>query len=432
MHAADADAPAPTRMTGQAVWVVALCAMAVFMDGIDAQVMGYAAPTLRREWALSPNALGAVFSAGLFGMMAGSMVFGIVGDRLGRKRTMLLCVTGLGLFTAFTATATSVESLFAWRFVAGTALGGVGPNAYALTAESTPASRRPLMIMIVATSFPLGGGVGGMVAGPLAVAFDWRAIFIVSGIATLLSVPLLAWRLPGGRAPTPSTAPVATAPAGAGAKRFPLFMLFERGRATLTLLIWILYFCTMLGLYFLSNWLPTLAHEAGVPLQHSVRMMSALQFGGVLGSLVMALLVSRFGAARVLAAAYSVAAVMVVLIGKAGSEEMVIAVAAFLTGASLNGSLIAIISLEADFYPVLMRSTGIGWASAIGRVGAATGPLLGGALLGAGWLRPDVFVAVAGPIAFAAVSAIFFSILLRRFLARRPDSVSAGPAVAGA
>ena len=409
-----------TPMTRQGLWVVALCTMVVLMDGVDAQVMGYAAPSLRQSWSLGPSALGVVFSAGLFGMMAGSMLFGIVGDKLGRKLAILLCVAGLGLFTALTATATSVEALFAWRFAAGVALGGVGPNAYALTAEHSPPKRRALMIMIVATAFPFGGGLGGIVAAPIVATMGWQAVFVVSGLATLVVLPLLFWRLPNRAAPA-ATSAAATA---AAPKKFPLLLLFDGGRAALTLLIWTLYFSTMLGLYFLSNWLPTLAHDVGIPLQHSVRMMSALQFGGVLGSVVVALLLSRFGATVVLAASYVVAAVLIVVIGRAGSAELVMGVAAFGTGACLNGALIAVISLASEFYSTEMRSTGIGWGSALGRIGAALGPLLGGALLGAGGSAGCV-LGGGGAHSRRGGSSILFSLLMRAFIARRDTAAAA-------
>jgi AAHS family 4-hydroxybenzoate transporter-like MFS transporter len=412
MTATETPIEAPTRLSRRTLWVVALCAAVVLMDGVDAQVMGYVAPTLRHSWSLDPSALGAVFSAGLFGMMAGSMLFGIVGDKLGRKNTIVLCVILLGLLTALTATAGSVEALFAWRFAAGVALGGVGPNAYALTAEHSPPKRRALMIMIVATAFPFGGGLGGIAAAPLVVSVGWQAVFIVSGIATLVAIPFLLWKLPKS---VPAEAEVGAVPA----KGFPLLLLFAEGRALLTLLIWVLYFSTMLGMYFLSNWLPTLAHEAGVPLAHSVRMMSSLQFGGVIGSLVVALFLSRFGAAKVLAVTYVVAAAAVVLIGRSGSAELLMGSAAFVAGACLNGALIAVISMASEFYPGSMRSTGIGWGSALGRIGAATGPLMGGALLSAGWMRPDVFSAVAAPILLSAVTAILFSVLVKRVFVGR-------------
>src|SRR5664280_1833737 len=120
------------KVSGFQIRVLLLCAAVVFMDGFDAQAIGYVAPVLSKAWKLRPGALKDVFAAGLFGLMLGALIFGPVADRVGRKKVIILCTLAFSVFTLLTVTAHSLTSLFWWRFLTGFGLGGALPNAIAL------------------------------------------------------------------------------------------------------------------------------------------------------------------------------------------------------------------------------------------------------------------------------------------------------------
>src|SRR6516225_12072931 len=172
------------------------CAAVLFLDGFDTQAIGYVAPVLAKEWSLSKGALGPVFSAGLFGLMIGALVFGPVADRLGRKTVIIFSTLAFGLGALATAFAWDLTSLLVLRFLTGLGLGGAMPNAIALTSDFSPKRRRATMVMIMFCGFSIGAALGGLLAADMIPRFGWRAVFLIGGAAPLLMAPILVARLP--------------------------------------------------------------------------------------------------------------------------------------------------------------------------------------------------------------------------------------------
>ena len=168
------------------------CAAVLFLDGFDTQAIGFVAPSLAKEWSLTKAALGPVFSAGLFGLMIGAMLFGPLADRIGRKRIIVFSTLAFGIGTLATALVQDVNTLFAIRFLTGLGLGGAMPNAIALTSEFNPRRRRATMVMIMFCGFSVGAAIGGFLAAALVPHFGWRSVFVVGGLAPLLLTPVLA------------------------------------------------------------------------------------------------------------------------------------------------------------------------------------------------------------------------------------------------
>src|ERR1700738_5035806 len=176
--------------------LLATCAAVLFLDGFDTQAIGFVAPALAKEWGLSKGALGPVFSAGLFGLMIGALLFGPLADRIGRKRIIILSTLAFGICALVTAFVQDVNTLLAIRFLTGLGLGGAMPNAIALTSEFNPRRRRATMVMIMFCGFSVGAALGGLLAAALIPQFGWRSVFILGGAAPLLLAPILALKLP--------------------------------------------------------------------------------------------------------------------------------------------------------------------------------------------------------------------------------------------
>jgi AAHS family 4-hydroxybenzoate transporter-like MFS transporter len=405
------------------------CAAVLFLDGFDTQAIGYVAPALAREWTLTRAALGPVFSAGLFGLMIGALIFGPLADRVGRRKIIIFSTIAFGVGTLATSFVNDVNTLLAIRFLTGLGLGGAMPNAVAMTSEFSPHRRRATMVMVMFCGFSVGAALGGLLAAALIPQFGWRSVFVVGGVAPLLLVPILTVRLPEsvrflaltGRADqrvaellalvNPKAAPAASAqfvvhePVLAG---LPVLHLFREGRALPTLLLWVVFFMSLLDLYFLSNWLPTVLNDLGASVSVAALIGSMLQVGGVVGTFALGSVVDRFSF-RALALVYFAAVFAVGAIGQLSHSAGLVTLAIFAAGFCIVGGQIAANALAATFYPTSVRATGVGWALGIGRVGSIIGPLIGGALMTAKWSTGGLFMAAATAALCAAVAAFSLS-----------------------
>jgi MFS transporter, AAHS family, 4-hydroxybenzoate transporter len=200
----------------------------------------------------------------------------------------------------------------------------------------------------------------------------------------------------------------------------PVRHLFSEGRAAATVLFWVVFFMSLLDLYFLSNWLPTVLNDLGASVSLAAVIGAMLQVGGVVGTFTLGSVIDRFSF-RALAVTYLLAAVAVTAIGYATHSAVLAAVAIFCAGFCIVGGQIASNALAATFYPTSIRSTGVGWALGVGRVGSIIGPLVGGALLALHWATGSLFLAAAVPALCAAGAALGLAIVSGR--GRRGSSI---------
>jgi len=406
--------------------VLSLCALSVLMDGFDAQAMGFVAPTLSAEWNISRGALGPILTAGLVGMLCGALFFGPLADRFGRRTILLFCTVWFGVFSLLTASATSVRSMEVLRLITGFGLGGTLPNAIALTSEYMPRRLRSTCVMLMFTGFSIGAATGGFVASILIKTFGWRAVFIVGGAAPCLLATLLLGLpesirflvLSGDRTAQVKSylrkiAPDLEVPEDVcfdiperRERAFLLGQLLRDGRAMTTLLLWVIFFMSLLDLYFLNSWLPTVLHDSGLQLETALRITAMFQIGGAIGAFVLGRTFDRMKSFIALAAAYAGAAACVFFIGMAGSSLIVQTGLVFATGVCVVGGQIGSNAMAAELYPTSIRSTGVGWSLGIGRIGSIVGPMLGAVLLSSRLEVRQVFWAAAAPPCIAAIAAI--------------------------
>jgi AAHS family 4-hydroxybenzoate transporter-like MFS transporter len=333
------------------------------------------------------------------------------------------------------------------RFLTGVGVGGLMPNSIALTAEYAPKRIRATVVAVMFLGFPLGAGGGGWIGAALIPSYGWQSLFVLGGLLPLILLPIAIFALPESirflvnRGDRPNAVAVLlNRLAGKHEfdgnenfemneeKKLPGFAvkhLLSEGRALNTSLLWIAFFCNLLIIYYLNSWLPLVLRGSGVPLGDALRLGGLVSWGGIASTLVLGPVVDRLGAPGVVTTLYVIAAGFIFAIGLAGADVTLLTITITGCGMCVIGGQSFINVMSAILYPTAVRSTGVGWALGIGRVGAIVGPVVGGILLAEQFTPRNLFFTIAVPALIAALSMF---ILGRRL--RRHEMVPAAPAVA--
>ncbi|MGV6476470.1 MFS transporter [Azotobacter vinelandii] len=406
--------------------VLCWCALLLIFDGYDLFIYGVVLPVLMKTWGLSPLEAGALGSYALFGMMFGALFFGPLADRIGRKKGIAICFLLFSGFTVLNGFVRNPLEFGVCRFVAGLGIGGLMPNVVALMNEYAPKKIRSTLVAIMFSGYSLGGMLSAGLGIYMLPRFGWEAMFQVAAVPLLL-LPLILWFLPEsvgyllrqgrteqarailrrvdpGLALTDDDRLEMAEAKGEGA---PVLQLFREGRALRTLSLWVAFFCCLLMVYALSSWLPKMMASAGYSLGSSLSFLLVLNFGAVFGAIGGGWLGDRMNLPKVLVAFFAVAALSIGLLGFKSPTPVLYALIA-VAGATTIGSQILLYACAAQFYSMAIRSTGLGWASGIGRNGAIVGPLLGGALVGMSLPLQMNFIAFAIPGLLAAIAMALF------------------------
>ena len=369
-------------------------------DGYDLIVYGSAVPALLQyqPWGLSPAQAGVIGSYALFGMFLGAIASGTLTDLIGRRRLFIASLTWFSLMMVLVATAPDPWSLGLFRFLAGLGFGGIPPTAIALVVEIAPAGRRHLINGLMLCGFPIGGVLAALLAILLLEPAGFRTLFAVGALPLVTLVPLAIWLLP--------ESPSFERQRG-GRARGGVAQLVKGRAAVATALFVVANFCGFLLVFGLNTWLPQLMRGAGYELGSALAFLLVLNVGAIAGGLGGSALADRYGS-RWVATVLFAAAVLALALIAVPLPTVVLYLLVFVAGAATTGNQIVVYGYVAAHYPPARRATALGLSSGIGRLGAVTGPLLGGSLLaagfGLGW-NVGVFalVAVVGAVACALV-----------------------------
>ncbi len=412
--------------------VVGVCTFLNALDGFDVLAMAFTANRVSTEFGLSGSQLGVLLSAGLFGMAAGSLVLAPFADVFGR-RPMLLFTTGLAAAGMFlSATAHSVLELGLWRVVTGLGVGGILACTNVITSEYANKRWRGMAVSIYTAGYGVGATLGGMAAVSLQASYGWRSVFVFGGIVSTVALLLLLAIVPESvdflvsKRPARAEArlaalvgklrldqdtvllPEAVAGGSAGAaKGRQLAALFAPENRRSTALIWIAFFATMFGFYFVNSWTPKLLVTAGMTESQGVVGGLMLTLGGTFGSLLFGALTTKWEARKVLVVFSVLSSVtMVLFISVAGILALAFAMG-IVVGMLINGCIAGLYTLAPASYAPQNRGTGVGWAIGVGRFGAILAPLAAGTLLDAAWTAGQLYLGVGIVVLIAAVAVAF-------------------------
>ncbi|WP_180093891.1 MULTISPECIES: MFS transporter [unclassified Acinetobacter] len=404
---------------GVLIW----CLLIIIFDGYDLVIYGVALPLLMQEWSLSAVQAGLLASTALFGMMFGAMCFGTLSDKIGRKKTIMICV---GIFSGFTfcgAFASTPVEFGILRFLAGLGIGGVMPNVVALMTEYAPKRIRSTLVALMFSGYAIGGMASALLGAWLVPVYGWKIMFYIA-IIPCLALPLIWKFLPESlmyltsKHQTDTTRTIVSKIASeqvlttdtqfvlnevSEEDKAPLKALFQQGRSFSTFMFWIAFFMCLLMVYALGSWLPKLMIQAGYSLGASMIFLFALNIGGMVGAIGGGALADRFHIKKVLSIMFMCGALALILLGF-NSPQMVLYTLIAVAGAATIGSQILLYTFVAQYYPTTVRSTGMGWASGIGRIGAIVGPVLTGALLTMNLPHQMNFLVIAIPGVIASLA----------------------------
>jgi AAHS family 4-hydroxybenzoate transporter-like MFS transporter len=407
-------------------WIIfGLCFVIVLLDGFDTAAIGYIAPSLLSEWGLRKADLAPVLSSALFGLAFGAIITGPMSDRFGRRYLLVGSVALFGLSSILAAFSSSIEELRLLRFVTGVGLGAAMPNAVTMMSEYCPDNRRATLMNLMFCGFPLGAGLGGLLAAWMIPNFGWRSILLLGGILPLIVGFLIVAKMPESvRFMVANKRPVAIvrmilsriSPSAFHAKVFelkePVVSAGRRGIGVVvardyiigTLMLWIAYFMGLVVFYGSINWMPTLLNDVGIDAKSAMLISALFPLGGV-GAVLSGVLMDKLTGNRVVAACYGLTAISVYCIGQAAGSVGLLVVVVFLAGVMMNTAQCSMPALAAVFYPTSGRGTGVALMLGFGRFGGIAGSFLVAELARRQFSFSSIFacVAVAGIVAALAL-----------------------------
>lgn len=375
--------------------VLVWCFLIIIIDGYDLAVAGTALPSIMKEMGVQASTAGFMASSALFGMMFGAIFFGAMADKIGRRWTISICVFLFSGFTAGAGCTSDPMTFSALRFIAGLGIGGVMPNITAQMTEYSPRRMRSLLTAVMFSGYAIGGILAAALGKQFIAEFGWQFVFLAAG-APLLLVPFILKSMP-------ESLPYLIAhhddrhlrdvvcridpalklgvhdkfmlPKESRAGGAAIARLFQDGRGVSTVMFWITFFTGLFMMYALSTWLTKLMAMSGYSLGSALSFVIALNVGAVVGGCGGGLLADRFHIKWVLVCMYALGAAFLLMMTLQTSTEVRYLIIGAV-GACTTGAQIVAYAYSGQYYPLSIRSTGIGMASGVGRLGAILAPIL--------------------------------------------------------
>jgi AAHS family 4-hydroxybenzoate transporter-like MFS transporter len=397
------------RFTLYQTWICTLCFLLAFFDGFDLSLVGVSLPKIAEFLDSTPAVLGMAMSAGNVGALIGALVLGMLADRFGRKRMLLVSAFTFGIFTLAITFIQSVEQLILLRFIAGLGLGGAVPNALSFGSEFAPSNKRATLATTMYAGVAFGATCAGLFSSYLLPKYGWQSLFLAGGIVAcligfiaLISLPEpLEFLIKRGKDSdkarirkivlkiAPSYASLKDVEFVSSEEKLPgvpLKHLFKNGRTVDTLLLWMAFILSYYLLWLILSWTPTLLKESGASTQESSLAFACVNMGAVVATVLIGILMDKFSPFKILIIGFILAFASIYIFGYfASSAFVVVAVVSAIMGFFVIGSNSGLMGLAAISYPADIRGTGLGWATGIGRSGSLLAPVVGGIMLTENW-----------------------------------------------
>lgn len=420
---------ARSPMGSMQVFIVFLTICLNALDGFDVASISYASPGISKQWGIEGAKLGAVLTMELVGMALGSILLGGVADKIGRRKTVLGCITVMAVGMFMATTVTTLTSLSIWRVITGLGIGGMLAAINAVSAEFSNAKRRDLSVSIMSIGYPVGAVVGGLLVKQLLVNHDWHSVFYLGASATTILIPLiflfmpesvhwLAQKQPAGALDQINRTlkrighrTVSALPSLSSSEtKQSIADIFKPGLLGITVIVTLAYFFHIVTFYFILKWVPKIVVSFGFPGSAAAGVLTWLNVGGATGGAVLGILTQKYGVKGLTIGAMLLSCIAVVLFGQTPHDLVMLSAVCAVAGFFTNGAIVGLYALFAKAFPTHVRATGTGFAIGFGRGGAALAPVIAGYLFDWKYTLPTVAMTMASGALLAAVVLLFLKL----------------------
>ncbi len=422
--------------------LIAVALMALTLDGLDIQLVALLSPAILTDWGVSKSSFGPAMAAALVGMIFGSSIGGWLGDRYGRKLTLIAATICFGSATILVSFTADVSSMTILRLISGLGFGAASPNCVALVTEWLPDKLRPRMTALLSIGVPLGGLIGSITLPSLLPVLDWPGCFVLFGGITLALAVAMSFLL--GESPsywvsagkierataalqkvsndTPTLQLSVNSSALHDQRNSHAPTIFTRNYLRVNIGAALLFFSVSFVAFGVLSWTPALLTTVGFSFSEALRGLTAFNLASVIMAIFTSMLIQRFGSSRLLifccvASLICLISIGTILANNSGAYsalEKWLVISMVGSYGAFSGAIFATLySLLAYAYASECRSSGIGFGMMIGRMGGITTILTGGYLLDIMDSNPIPFLAA---LVIATIAALAGTQILDRHI----------------
>jgi putative MFS transporter len=366
-------------------------------DAMDVGLLSFVMLAVGSDWQLTIDQMKSIPSINSIGMAVGALLFGILADKIGRKKvfiiTLLLFTIGSGL-TAFSNT---LGMFIVLRFFIGMGLGGELPVASTMVSEIAPVEQRGRIVVLLESFWAIGWILSAIIAYFIIPKYGWRTAMIISAIPAFYALYL--------RTNLPDS-PVTLAKKTSQTFLQKIQIVWSKQYARKTIMLWILWFTIVFSYYGMFLWLPTVMKEHGFTMINSFKYVLIMSLAQLPGYFIAAWLIEKIGRKFVLVSFLLGTAISAYLFGGAESLYMLLISGALLSFFNL-GAWGGLYAYTPEQYPSSIRGTGVGMAAAFGRIGGIIGPLLIPVLISKNFSFQHIFLVFCIAILIGILAVLF-------------------------